>query len=216
MFPKSRALALALSLSLVFTSSHAKKELPSGTTPPVTARSAGFHWSHPATPLTEDFESATKTSYTAANVQLGSGSWFFNNALIGTLGNDQKDGAKSVRIKGTGSIRMNFDYTGGASAVTLKYALFGTDGSGTWELQVSSDGGNTFARVGNAVVNSSATLQTVTFPVNMPGNIRIAIVKTDGGSGRINIDDVEIAPFTGGSGSTGGGTTGADDDNMLM
>jgi len=27
-------------------------------------------------PLTEDFESATKTSYTAANVQLGSGSWF--------------------------------------------------------------------------------------------------------------------------------------------
>src|SRR5258706_13722096 len=78
-----------------------------------------------ASPLSEDFESGTKPSYTAGTVQFTSGVWFLNNALIGTLATDQKDGSRSVRIRNTGSIRMDFDYTDGASTIIVKHAAFG-------------------------------------------------------------------------------------------
>src|ERR1700761_4040577 len=62
--------------------------------------------------LTETFESGTKASYTDANVTLSTGSWDFNGALIGNLSTDPKDGNWSVRIKGPGSLGMNFDING--------------------------------------------------------------------------------------------------------
>jgi len=97
----------------------------------------------------------------------GRGRGFFNNALIGTPGHrSERRGLKSVRIKGTGSIRMNFDYTGrrlGGNAQIC--AFFGTDGSGTWELQVSSDGGNSFRKSRETrSLTSSSTLQTGHIP----------------------------------------------------
>lgn len=168
--------------------------------------------SSPASSLTEDFETGAKLSYTAAHVQLTSGSWFLNNALLGTLASDQKNGTKSVRIRNLGSMRMNFDYSDGASTITVKHALFGSDHSSTWELQASTDGGSSYSRIGSTVTSSSSLLQTVTFTVNISGNIRIAIVKTTDDLNRINIDDIRIDPFTGG----GGGTTASDDDNILM
>jgi len=165
------------------------------------------------TALTESFESGTKTSYAAGNVTLSSGSWYFDDALIGNLSTDRKNGTQSARIRNTGTVEMNFDYTGGASTVTVKHAVFSSDGSSTWELQVSTNGGSTYTKVGSTVTTSSTTLQTATFTVNLTGNVRFAIVKTGGGTNRINIDDFVINP-SGTSG--GGGGTGTDDDNMLM
>ncbi|HMG69041.1 MAG TPA: DNA/RNA non-specific endonuclease, partial [Chitinophagaceae bacterium] len=161
--------------------------------------------------ISEDFESGSKSSYGPADVQLSSGSWFFNNALIGSLSSDQKNGSRSVRIKGAGSIRMNFDFQGGASTVSIKHAVFGADQGSTWVLQISTDGGNSFNQVGNTITSSSTSLQEATFAINITGNIRIAIVKTDGGTSRINIDDVVINPL-----ASGTGTSGLDNDNMLL
>lgn len=166
------------------------------------------------TSINETFESGTKTSYTAANVTVGSGSWYFDDALIGNLSTDRKNGSQSTRIRNTGRIRMNFDLTAGASTVSVKHAVFGTDGSSTWELQISTNGGSSFTKTGSTVTTSSTTLQTATFTVNATGNVRFAIVKTGGGANRINIDDVVIS--ANGSGGGGGGGTGNDDDHMLM
>lgn len=166
----------------------------------------------PQSALTEDFETGVKGTYTAANVQLSSGSWFFNNALIGNLPSDQKNGTKSVRIRGAGSVRMNFDFEKGSSTVSIKHATYGSDGNSTWELQVSIDEGNTYTKIGNSITSSSSTLQTATFAVNISGKIRIAIVKSDGTSNRVNIDDIQINPYSGGA----EGTTGMDDDNLLL
>jgi endonuclease G len=160
----------------------------------------------------EDFESGSRATYAPANVQLTSGSWFLNNALFGTLASDQKNGTRSVRIRNLGSIRMNFDYSDGASTITVKHAVFGSDHNSTWELQVSTDGGSTYTRIGSPVTSTSSTLQTVTFTANISGHIRVAIVKTNDDLNRINIDDIRIDPFTGG----GGTGTLSDDDNMLM
>jgi endonuclease G, mitochondrial len=124
-----RLLACVLSISLLFTA--CKKNIdpvnidsPSGSTP-ITE----------LTTLTENFESGAKTAYAAGNVTLSSGSWNFNDALTGNLSTDRKNGSQSARIRNTGSITMNFNFADGASAVTVQHAVFGTDGSSTWELR---------------------------------------------------------------------------------
>src|SRR5690606_20888010 len=48
--------------------------------------------------MQEDFENGSKAAYAAGSVTLASGSWMLDNALIGDLSTDRKEGAKSVRI----------------------------------------------------------------------------------------------------------------------
>ncbi|HKU74505.1 MAG TPA: DNA/RNA non-specific endonuclease [Pyrinomonadaceae bacterium] len=147
------------------------------------------------TPVSEGFEAGGKTSYAAANVSLGSGSWFMDEALTGNLSTDRKTGAFSARIRNTGLVRMNFNKTG-AGTVSIQHAVFGTDGSSTWQLWSSTNSGSTWGQVGSTVTTSSATLQTATFTVNNANAIRFEIRKVSGGANRINIDNVQIGDFS--------------------
>ncbi len=156
------------------------------------------------TTLTEDFETGTKSSYAAANVTLASGSWYFDDALIGSLANDRKNGSKSTRIQNTGSISMNFN-VGGAATISIKHAVYGTDGNSTWQLQISTDS-STYTSIGDVVTSSSTTLQTVSYTLKTAADVRFKIKKLSGGSNRINIDDVTITPFD----------EGTDNDNLLL
>lgn len=205
-----RLLAGVLSISLLFTA--CKKNMDSVDT----SISTNLTPKTEATTLSETFESGSKTAYAAASVTLTTGSWYFDDALIGTLSTDRKNGTQSARIRNTGSVGMSFNFADGASTVAVKHAAFSTDGSSTWELQVSTDGGSTYTKVGSTVTTSSTTLATATFTVNIAGNVRFKIVKTGGGTNRINIDDVVITSYSSGGGSGGGTGTGTDDDNMLM
>jgi endonuclease G len=170
------------------------------------------------TTLTEGFESASKTGYAAADVTFGSGSWNLDDALIGTSTSDAKTGSHSVRIRNTGTLSMNFDVSGGASTVSLHYAVYGSDGSSAFQLWVSADGGNTYTQVGTGAVTASGTaLTTATFTVNKSGSLRFQVRKTSGGTNRINIDDVSINSFDSGSGGgSGGGGSAADNTNLLL
>jgi endonuclease G, mitochondrial len=151
----------------------------------------------------EGFETGTKTSYATADVQLSTGVWTLNDALIGNLTTDRKTGAASARIRNTGSLTMVFDLSG-AGTVSLQHAVFGTDGSSTWELWKSTDGGNFYSKVGTTVTSSTTSLTTSTFTVNVTGTIRFSIRKTSGGTNRINIDNITISPASGGGGQGGG------------
>jgi endonuclease G len=144
------------------------------------------------TPLSEGFEAGGKSSYAAANVTLGTGSWFMDDALTGNLSTDRKTGAYSARIRNTGLIRMNFNKTG-AGTVSIQHAVFGTDGPSTWQLWSSTNSGSTWTQVGSTVSTSSTTLQTVSFTVNNANAIRFEIRKLSGGANRINVDNVQIA-----------------------
>ena len=75
----------------------------------------------------ESFNSGTKTSYSAANVTLSTGSWNVNDAILGSSSSDRKIGTKSVRIQNSGTITMNFNLSLGASAVSISHAKYGTD-----------------------------------------------------------------------------------------
>jgi len=154
------------------------------------------------TPTVENFETGTKTAYAAANVTLSTGVWNFNDALLGNLSTDRKNGAQSARVRNSGTITMQFDIAGGATSVTVKHAVFGSDGSSTWQLWYSTNGGASFSQAGSTVTTSSTTLQTASFSLSVTGNVRFQLRKTDGSSNRINFDDLTV---NGSGGSTGGG-----------
>ncbi len=149
-----------------------------------------------ATTTTETFEKGTKTSYSAANVTLSTGSWNFNDALLGTSSSDAKDGSQSARIRNSGSLTMNFNFTTGASTVTIKHAKYGSDGSSTWQLWYSTNNGTSYTQTGSTITTNSTTLSTASFTLNVQGAIRFQLRKTDGSSNRINIDDFSVTSYT--------------------
>jgi endonuclease G len=142
----------------------------------------------------EGFESGSKTAYAAADVQLATGWWYFDDALLGNLSTDRKTGAQAARLRNTGRIQMDFDVTS-AGTVSVQHAVFGTDGASDWELWVSTDGGTTYAKVGNTVSTTSTTLTTASFTVNSATPARFSLRKVSGGANRINFDNVAIAPY---------------------
>ncbi|WP_046243931.1 hypothetical protein [Hymenobacter terrenus] len=152
----------------------------------------------------EGFETGTKTAYATGNVTLGSGSWTLTDALIGNASTDAKTGAQSARVRNSGSLSMDIDLTSGAGVVTVDHAKYGSDASGTWGLWASTNSGASYAQVGSTITSSSTTLQTASFTVNLTGTVRLQVRKTDGGTNRINFDNITVQSF---GEDTGGGTT---------
>jgi endonuclease G len=172
----SRRLALALSLTLLsFTiifSPHSRAQT-----------------------FNETFETGTKTAYATADVQLATGFWNFNDALIGNLSTDRKTGTASARIRNVGIVQMDFNVAT-AGSVTVQHAVFGTDGASSWELWASTNGGSSYFKVGNTINTTSTTLTTASFTVNSASPIRFSIRKMSGGTNRINVDNITISPFS--------------------
>lgn len=160
--------------------------------PPQTTSSANSHLKI-YIGFPETMESGYKTSYATADVSLFTGSWNFNDALIGTLTTDRKNGSKAARIENTGMLTMNFDATNGASQVTLVYAKFGTDANSTFNLWYSTNSGTSWTQTGTTVTASTTTLATATFNLTVKGNIRFQLRKLSGG--RLNIDDFSINDY---------------------
>ena len=145
--------------------------------------------------ITEDFETGTKPSYAAADVALRTGLWNFNDALIGNLTTDVKNGTQSARIRNSGRLSMLFDRTTGAGTITVRHAKFGSDGNTTWGIWCSTNSGSSYTPVGSTVTSTSTTLQTATFTANISGSVRCDIRKTDGTTNRTNIDDIVITDY---------------------
>jgi len=158
--------------------------------------------------LTETFEDGTKTAYADANVTLSTGSWDFNDALLGSLAGDVKDGTQAVRLR-TGDIAMNFDING-VTQISIKHAKYGTDATSTWQLLMSTDGGTTYTQLGANITETSTTLVTDSFKVTSKTKVRFEIKKA--GTTRIDIDDIKFEGtgdpgITVGPPDTGGGDT---------
>ncbi|MFB9329163.1 lamin tail domain-containing protein [Paenibacillus aurantiacus] len=140
--------------------------------------------------LSESFENGTKTAYTAGSVTLGSGAWYFDNALIGNSSTDPKAGAQSARVKAAGSIAMSFN-AAKALSVKVKHANFGSDTGATWKLQKSVNNGTTWTDV-SASFSSSSTLSEQTIAVNEAGAVRFRILVAGTSGSRVNFDDFQI------------------------
>ena len=151
-----------------------------------------------ATVLSEGFEAGGKTAYAAANVTLGTGSWYLNEALTGNTTSDRKTGSWSARVRDLGSLRMNFNVAS-AGVFSIQHAKYGTDGTSTFQLWKSTNNGSTWTQVGSTVTTSSTTLTTATFTVNSSVATRFEIRKISGGANRINFDSISITDYAGSS-----------------
>jgi endonuclease G len=145
--------------------------------------------------ITEGFEAGSKTAYAAANVSLGTGTWNLSDALIGTSSSDAGNGSRSARVRNSGRVTMQFDHATGVGTVSVKHAIYGSDSAGSFALYWSDDGGSSWTKAGSTVATSSTTLATATFTVNRSGAVRIELRKMDGGSNRINLDDIAISDY---------------------
>ncbi|MCX6290225.1 MAG: IPT/TIG domain-containing protein [Bacteroidetes bacterium] len=145
----------------------------------------------------ENFETGTKAAYATGDVVLSTGTWTLNDALLGTSASDPKNGLQSVRVRNSGIATMKFDFISGASTVTVMHAKYGTDANGTWQLWYSTNGGTSFTQAGSTISTTTTTLQAATFTINVSGNIRFEIRKTDAGTNRINFDDFTINGYSG-------------------
>lgn len=140
----------------------------------------------------EGFEAGGKTSYAAANVTLTSGSWYLDDALTGNLAGDAKIGSYAARVRNSGKVRMNFNLSN-AGTVAVTHAVYGADGSSSWELWQSADSGTNWSKVGATQSSTSTTLSTVYFTVNTGSGVRFEIRKTSGGTNRINLEDISVS-----------------------
>ncbi len=145
--------------------------------------------------LNEGFEAGGKTAYAVGSVTLGSGSWTLDDALTGNLSGDAKTGSYSARVRNTGKVTMNFNVAS-AGTISVQHAVYGTDGSSTWELWKSTNSGSTWTKVGSTVTSSSASLSTVNFTVNSASAIRFEVRKTTGGTNRINLDNIIATAYS--------------------
>ncbi len=153
-----------------------------------------FGKSQAATILNEGFEAGGKTAYAAANVTLGTGSWYLNDALTGNTTSDRKTGSWSARVRELGTVRMNFNVSS-AGTVSVQHAKYGADANSTWELWKSTNSGSTWTKVGSTVTTSSTSLTAASFTVNNAGAIRFEIRKISGGANRINFDNISITDY---------------------
>ncbi|WP_369413944.1 Ig domain protein group 2 domain protein [Gracilibacillus salinarum] len=145
----------------------------------------------PVDGATEDFDSGNKAAYAAGTVLLESGSWTFDNALLGKLSTDKKYGTQSARIRSNGSITMNFDVSG-AESISLSHANFNHDSGAEWSLEQSTDGGSSWTHVAGPY-SSSSSLAESTILTNETNTVRFRIVVSGTSGERINIDNFTIA-----------------------
>lgn len=147
--------------------------------------------------LFEDFEDGEKTFYGGASVTLSTGSWFLDDALLGSLANDKYNGSQGVRMDRrdgkTGNIYMEFDKAGGADEVSFYFANYGATSGNTLQVQYSINSGSSWINVGEPLV-ATGTLTQATLPVAVDGNIRFKFVQLAGDE-RMNIDDIRITDF---------------------
>ncbi|SEW43359.1 DUF5689 domain-containing protein [Chitinophaga arvensicola] len=158
----------------------------------------------------EDFESpdaSAKGSYAAAVVNLKTGLWLLDQAILAnTKDRDRFNpaGKQCIRMQQNLStpayVQMNYDLPSGASKVTLSYGAYYTDASSTWNLQYSTDHGVTWTVTGKNIKDAGPVAKTATFLVDIKGPVRFRICKLGLGAsngvdilnGRLSIEDVAI------------------------
>ncbi|RWY52310.1 DNA/RNA non-specific endonuclease [Mucilaginibacter gilvus] len=154
--------------------------------------------------IVEGFETGSKGDYKQSDVQLNTGVWTFNDALIGNLPQDLKSGVKTVRLR-AGDLTMKFDISG-IQQISFKHGKYGADAASGWQLLMSIDSGKTFTQLGTDFNETNTTLVTDSFAVNTTKRVRFQFKKIGTATTRINIDDITFKGI-GDAGIIVGGST---------
>ncbi|SDC40513.1 DNA/RNA non-specific endonuclease [Williamwhitmania taraxaci] len=166
-----------------------------------------------ATAVSESFDSGVKNYYAAGTIAGTAGSWYVEEGLLGYSPRDQKVGAKAVRLRDAGILRMAFDFADGIDVVTISHGAFGTDAAGKWELYSSINAGADWVKVGSTIT-TTAIMGSSAISVNIAGNVRLEIRKVDGTESRIDFDEISVTSYV--PPVDPGDTTPSREDNMAL
>ena len=140
----------------------------------------------------EGFEDVTKGRYDSEEVILYGKHWWFEDALIGSLANDQKNGDRSVRIR-DGFIETLFTVTE-LSSLSFQYGHYLADNPGTLEFYMIIDEQDSILIETLATTNTLQTYTLIfdesfyeTHNLDETSQLRFKLVNT--GNSRTNIDD---------------------------
>ncbi len=150
-----------------------------------------------------DFEDGNKPSWASSDTTLNGIEWNMNEALVGNLDADWKNGEKSARLRGydTSSMTMLEDKANGLGTLSFFYRCYGTEDQVDWKAEYSTDQGSSWIQIGDDFTHTGSEVLEFNETVNVPGNVRIRIVRaTDSGrqNRRLNIDDIFLSDYTGG------------------
>lgn len=144
-----------------------------------------------------DFEGATETkgSYASGSVTLSGISWNLTDALIGTIANDYKEGARSARLQGlqTSIMSMLSDKSGGIGTISFSHRRFGTDTQIEWIVEYSINAGSTWIEAGRFTPGATVATFSSTINANGSGRMRIRSNTTGTSDRRANIDNISIS-----------------------
>ena len=151
-----------------------------------------------------DFESennGNKIFYAPAIVNLNGIDWELEQALIGSLPQDKKNGLRALRMRrlGTtpGRMEMQTDFTDGIATVQFELARFSAEvNQPDLLLQVSTNQGNSWNTVETfSVFPEELTTQNVV--INVSGSARLRFITELNGTNqrRFNIDDIVVTAF---------------------
>ncbi|MEI3796715.1 MULTISPECIES: DUF5689 domain-containing protein [unclassified Chitinophaga] len=158
----------------------------------------------------EDFESpdaSAKGSYAAATVNLKTGLWLLDQAILATTKDRDRfnpTGKQCIRMQQNlakpAYVQMNYDLPNGASKVTLSYGSYYTDASSTWNLQYSTNQGASWTVIGNNIKDAGPSAKTATFLMDIKGPVRFRVCKLGLGTtngvdilnGRLSIEDIAV------------------------
>ena len=154
----------------------------------------------------EDFENNSKTKYAKADLELPSGKWRLEEAVIGTSDNDKKNGSKSVKLRHNsgsyGKLEMLEDKANGVGNLSFFAGAYGSEAVGDLAVEYSVDGGISWTNVPKGAFTVTKEWKQYDFPLNINGSVRIRIKKTDVSSTstrHINIDDICMTDYDGGT-----------------
>ena len=167
--------------------------------------------------LFEDFEVsspnlASKGSYAGAVYALASGNWWIC-AYTQMGSDDRRNGAISLRLRGNSSdtgaaqnmAEMCFDKPDGIGTVSYKYGSYASHSGGILFIEYSTNQGATWAYLtgsSNTVpswTSAGGVMLSTSVTADIPGAVRIRIVKASQGSAStsVNIDDIALTDYEG-------------------
>lgn len=161
--------------------------------------------------FTEIFATGSKGSWTpaSASVTLSSGSYTFNDALIGKDANDvmAPSATQAARIRGSkdgateGAIYTNFNLSG-IKTIEIQHAQTKfsepADAAAKWELHLSTDDGKTWTKFGETISSERGVLKTETFTLNHTSSqsVRFKIKNVSSANNnnlvRLNISSIKV------------------------
>lgn len=160
----------------------------------------------------EDFEASAPGGYNNDTVTGTAATWAISNAGVYNASSEAYEGNNYLRFGSNSNsyAAMNEDKSNGAGIVSLYASGWSAkDGDAAFDLQYSTDGGETWTTAGSAEVvaptGSTKSYAPYSFTVNKSGNVRIKLQQTSGQ--RMCIDYITISDYRDMSGALDGVTS---------